>query len=117
MPREAGDWIAMRQMRAPSGEVSQSPVAIAWGARARCMPVFSRALGSARRDNSASLSGARANSRGLRRLSRMPGGRASVPTGASRFKAADKIGMYFELYDPALVGEKKPTVAVQIRIL
>ena len=40
-----------------------------------------------------------------------------TPTGASRFKAADKIGMYFELYDPALVGEKKPTVAVQIRIL
>src|ERR1022692_2743852 len=40
-----------------------------------------------------------------------------TPTGLSRFKAADKIGVYFELYDPALVGEKKPTVAVQIRIL
>jgi hypothetical protein len=40
-----------------------------------------------------------------------------TPTGISRFKAADKIGMYFELYDPALVGEKKPQVAVQIRIL
>ena len=40
-----------------------------------------------------------------------------TPTGVSRFKAADKVGMYFELYDPALVGEQKPKVAVQIRIL
>jgi hypothetical protein len=40
-----------------------------------------------------------------------------TPTGYSRFKAADKVVMYFELYDPALVGEKKPTVAVQIHIL
>ena len=40
-----------------------------------------------------------------------------TPTGFARFKAADKVGMYFELYDPALVGETKPKVAVQIRIL
>ncbi len=40
-----------------------------------------------------------------------------TPTGISRFKAAERVGMYFELYDPALAGEKKPTVAVQIRIL
>jgi VWFA-related protein len=40
-----------------------------------------------------------------------------TPTGAARFKATDKVGMYFELYDPALMGEKKPTVAVNIHIL
>ena len=40
-----------------------------------------------------------------------------TPTGVARFKAADKVGMYFELYDPALVGEKKPALAVQIHIL
>ena len=40
-----------------------------------------------------------------------------TPTGVSRFKAADRVGMYFELYDPALVGEQKPKVAVEIRIL
>jgi VWFA-related protein len=45
-----------------------------------------------------------------------------TPTGYSRFKAADKVVMYFELYDPALMGETKPgetkpKVAVQIRIL
>jgi hypothetical protein len=40
-----------------------------------------------------------------------------TPTGYSRFKAADKVVLYFELYDPALVGEKKPQVAVQMRIL
>jgi hypothetical protein len=45
-----------------------------------------------------------------------------TPTGISRFKAADKVGMYFELYDPALAGEQKPgaqklQVAVQLRIL
>jgi len=40
-----------------------------------------------------------------------------TPTGAPRFKAADKVGMYFELYDPALLGEKQPTVAVQISIV
>jgi VWFA-related protein len=40
-----------------------------------------------------------------------------TPTGVSRFKAADRVGMYFELYDPALTGEQKPKVAVEIRIL
>jgi VWFA-related protein len=40
-----------------------------------------------------------------------------APTGAARFKATDKVGMYFEVYDPALMGEKKPTVAVNIHIL
>jgi VWFA-related protein len=40
-----------------------------------------------------------------------------TPTGAARFKATDKVGMYFELYDPALMGEKKPTVAVNLHIL
>jgi hypothetical protein len=40
-----------------------------------------------------------------------------TPTGVARFKAADTVGMYFELYDPALVGEKKPSVQVQIHIL
>jgi VWFA-related protein len=40
-----------------------------------------------------------------------------TPTGAARFKAADKVAMYFELYDPALMDEKKPTVAVNIHIL
>ena len=40
-----------------------------------------------------------------------------TPTGYSSFKAADRVVMYFELYDPALVGETKPKVAVQIRIL
>jgi hypothetical protein len=40
-----------------------------------------------------------------------------TPTGAPRFKAVDKVGMYFELYDPALMGEKQPTVMVQIHIL
>ena len=40
-----------------------------------------------------------------------------TPTGVSRFKAADRVGMYFELYDPALLGEQKPKVAVQIHIL
>jgi VWFA-related protein len=40
-----------------------------------------------------------------------------TPTGTARFKATDKVGMYFELYDPALMGENKPTVAVNIHIL
>jgi hypothetical protein len=40
-----------------------------------------------------------------------------APTGAARFRATDKVGMYFEVYDPALMGEKRPTVAVQIHIL
>jgi hypothetical protein len=40
-----------------------------------------------------------------------------TPTGYARFKAADRVVMYFEVYDPALVGETKPKVAVQIRIL
>jgi VWFA-related protein len=40
-----------------------------------------------------------------------------TPTGYSKFKAADKVVLYFELYDPALVGETKPQVAVQMRIL
>jgi hypothetical protein len=40
-----------------------------------------------------------------------------TPTGYSSFKAADRVVMYFELYDPALAGETKPKVAVQIRIL
>ena len=40
-----------------------------------------------------------------------------TPTGTARFKASDKVAMYFELYDPALMGEKKPTVAVNIHIL
>jgi hypothetical protein len=40
-----------------------------------------------------------------------------TPTGNSRFKAADRVVLYFELYDPALVGEKKPQVAVQMHIL
>src|ERR1035438_7461185 len=31
-----------------------------------------------------------------------------TPTGYSSFKAADRVVMYFELYDPALVGETKP---------
>jgi hypothetical protein len=33
------------------------------------------------------------------------------------FKASDKVGLYFEVYDPALIGEKKPTVSVNIHIL
>ncbi|MCX6626303.1 MAG: hypothetical protein NTW28_01550, partial [Candidatus Solibacter sp.] len=40
-----------------------------------------------------------------------------TPTGYSRFKAADRVVMYFEMYDPALLGDTKPKVAVQIRIL
>ncbi|MCU1237369.1 MAG: hypothetical protein JWP63_5336 [Candidatus Solibacter sp.] len=40
-----------------------------------------------------------------------------TPTGISRFKAADKIGMYFEVYDAAVVAEKPPDVAVQLRVL
>ncbi len=40
-----------------------------------------------------------------------------TPTGYSRFKAADRVVMYFEMYDPALLGETKPKVAVQVRIL
>ncbi len=40
-----------------------------------------------------------------------------TPTGLSKFKASDKLVMYFELYDPALAGETKPQVAVQMRIL
>jgi VWFA-related protein len=40
-----------------------------------------------------------------------------TPTGYSRFKAADRVVLYFELYDPALVGDAKPKVAVQMRIL
>ena len=40
-----------------------------------------------------------------------------TPAGAARFKASDKVGLYFEVYDPLLVSEKKPTLAVQIRIL
>jgi VWFA-related protein len=40
-----------------------------------------------------------------------------TPTGLSKFKASDKLVMYFELYDPALAGETKPKVAVQMRIL
>ena len=40
-----------------------------------------------------------------------------TPTGYSRFKAAERVCMYFEIYDPALVGETKPQVAVQMRIL
>ena len=40
-----------------------------------------------------------------------------TPSGYSRFKAEEKIGIYFELYDPALAGETKPKVAVQIHIL
>ena len=51
MPREAGEWIAMRQIRAPSEVVSHAPEAIAWGAIVRRIPVFSRtpALGQVRR--------------------------------------------------------------------
>ena len=45
------------------------------------------------------------------------GGYQFTPTGSSRFKAADKVVMYFEVYDPALASEAKPKVAVQIRIL
>jgi hypothetical protein len=45
-----------------------------------------------------------------------------TPTGYSRFKAADRVGMYLEVYDPALVAEVKAgapklQVAVQMRIL
>ena len=40
-----------------------------------------------------------------------------TPTGTARFKATDQVAMYFELYDPALMGEKKPTVAVTVHIL
>src|ERR1019366_1307171 len=40
-----------------------------------------------------------------------------TPTGTARFRAAERVAMYFELYDPALMGEKKPTVAVQVHIL
>ena len=40
-----------------------------------------------------------------------------TPTGAARFKSTDKVGLYFEVYDPALMGEKKPTVSVNIHIL
>jgi hypothetical protein len=40
-----------------------------------------------------------------------------TPTGLSKFKASDKLVMYFELYDPALTGETKPKLAVQMRIL
>jgi hypothetical protein len=40
-----------------------------------------------------------------------------TPTGYSRFKAADRVVMYFEMYDPALLGDTKPKVAVQMRIL
>jgi len=40
-----------------------------------------------------------------------------TPTGTARFKAGDQVGMYFELYDPALVGENKPTVGVEVNIL
>ena len=40
-----------------------------------------------------------------------------TPTGVARFRADDKVGMYFELYDPALMDAKKPAVTVQINIL
>src|ERR1017187_5368764 len=78
MPRDAGEWIAMRQIRAPSDVVSHAPEARAWGTRVRRMPVLNRGLGSARRANSPSLSGPRRSSRGGRRASRMPGGRTEA---------------------------------------
>ena len=40
-----------------------------------------------------------------------------TPTGYARFDASEKITMYFEIYDPALLGETKPTVGANIRIL
>lgn len=40
-----------------------------------------------------------------------------TPTGVSRFKAADKIAMYFEVYDAQMTEETKPTVAAQLRVL
>jgi VWFA-related protein len=40
-----------------------------------------------------------------------------TPTGTARFRTADKVALYFEVYDPALMGEKKPTVAVNVHVL
>ena len=42
-----------------------------------------------------------------------------TPTGIAQFKATDKPAIYFELYDPLLTAgkEKKPNIAVQIRVL
>ncbi len=40
-----------------------------------------------------------------------------TPTGVSRFKASETVGLYFEVYDNAVTAETKPTVAAQLRIL
>jgi hypothetical protein len=40
-----------------------------------------------------------------------------TPTGVSRFKAFDKIALYFEVYDALLTGETKPNMAVQLRLM
>jgi len=40
-----------------------------------------------------------------------------TPTGYARFKPTEKVVMYFEMYDPLLLGEKRPAMGVNIRIL
>jgi VWFA-related protein len=40
-----------------------------------------------------------------------------TPSGYTRFSKADNVGMYFEIYDPALTGDKPPKVMVQMRFL
>ena len=40
-----------------------------------------------------------------------------TPSGYSQFARTDNVGMYFEIYDPALTGEKPPKVVVEMRFL
>ncbi|MEO8371557.1 MAG: VWA domain-containing protein [Candidatus Solibacter sp.] len=40
-----------------------------------------------------------------------------TPTGYTKFNAAERVYMYFEIYDANLLQEKRPQVAAQIRVL
>jgi VWFA-related protein len=40
-----------------------------------------------------------------------------TPTGVSRFKAADKVALYFEVYDSLMTAEQRPKVGAQLRVI
>jgi hypothetical protein len=40
-----------------------------------------------------------------------------TPSGYNRFAKTENVGMYFEIYDPALAGDTPPKVSIQMRFL
>jgi hypothetical protein len=40
-----------------------------------------------------------------------------TPTGYSRFAKTENVGMYFEVYDPALSGDAPPKQAIGMRVI